>query len=84
MQLETQLIRLTYGKSLHPSYPGGVAGKFSRDKAEMLIKNWLSAIERDHESMIGTIEHFGFGTGGAGDDECEVTQLIHAKHAKSV
>ena len=75
--METQLIRLVFGKSLHPNYPGGVAGKFSRDKAEMLIRNWLAAIEKEHETMIGSVEHFGFGTGAEEDDE--VTKLIHAK-----
>ena len=78
LQLETQLIRMVFGKSLHPSFPGGVAGKYSSDKAQQLIKNWLAVLEKEHESLLGSMEHFGFASGND-DDDNEVTKLIHAK-----
>lgn len=83
MQLETQLIRLAFGKSLHPNYPGGVAGKFSKDKAVTLAKNWLIAIEKENECMDGSIYHFGFAEEGM-EEESEVTKSIHTEQVQSV
>jgi hypothetical protein len=73
MMVEVQLVRLAFGKSLRPTYPGGVAGKFSKDKAFALIKNWLLAMEKEQECLQGSAAEFGL-IGDEEEDGEEVTK----------
>ena len=56
--LEVQIVRLAFSKSLHPKYPGGVAGKYSTDKAEKLIRNWILFVQNHCHDLQGMAEAF--------------------------
>ena len=58
--LETQIIRLAFAKSLHAGYPGGVAGKYTVEKVDILTRNWMVHIEAQREDLIGMTAKFGY------------------------
>ena len=80
-QLEIQLVRLAFGKSMHPAYPGGVAGKFSPEKAKTLTTNFLVAIEKGHDSLADMVFTLGYATKEA--EAMDVTKQTDRYHVWS-
>ena len=71
-------MRLALAKSLHASYPGGVAGKYTSDKAAELTRNWAKFVERECADLDGMALELGI-TKAAEDetlDDGDVIMLI--------
>ena len=58
-ELETNIVRMAYGKSLHREFAHTVSGKYSADKCKELQKRWLYSVERRAESLAGTAAAHG-------------------------
>ena len=76
LMLEIQLVRMVFAKSLHPSYPGGVAGKYTVEKRETLTRNWMSFLENKRMDLLGMKLKFGFDEKATEDAEVEVPVRI--------
>ena len=53
-ELETNVIRLAYGKSLHREFEHTVSGKYSVEKCNELQRRWLKSVEKRVEAIAGT------------------------------
>ena len=53
-ELETNVTRLAYGKSLHREFEHTVSGKYSAEKCNELQRRWLKSVEKRVEAIAGT------------------------------
>ena len=74
--LEIQLMRLAFNKSMHSKYPGGIAGRYTEEKATTLIRNWAKWVEEDCDELRGMAAVLGLLADS--DQEDEVSMLIHS------